>query len=111
MPVQKRWSRFTRANVERLPNKEGMYELANAQKRIIDIGGSNTRVKARLMSHLTSNKYPTARYFRCEYVDAIFDIDSGVNREARHVKHFHQQRGRKPKYTKRSPRLDTSLDL
>jgi hypothetical protein len=111
MPVAKRWTRFTRENIEKLRNKEGVYELANAQKRIIYIGGSNVRVKTRLMSHLISNKYPTARYFRCEYVDFIFDTDSGINREARHARCFLRQQLRKPKYSKRSPHLDTTFDL
>ena len=69
MPVAKRWTKFTRDNVERLPNTAGAYELANSTKRIINIDGSNTSARARPISHLINNKYPTARYFRCDFED------------------------------------------
>jgi len=41
MPIQKKWSKFTRANILKLPNNRGVYELANKDKRIIDTGGSD----------------------------------------------------------------------
>ena len=104
MPIKKRWTRFTIANVEKLPNRKGVYELANRSKKIIDIGGSDSRtigVKGRLLSHLKANKYPTAWYFRCDF--ALWG-DSGIDMEASHGSKFKEKHGRRPRYTKRLPK-------
>ena len=100
MPIAKRWSRFTLANIQRVPDEPGAYELANRDRRIIDAGGSNTSIRARLLSHLTANKYPTAVWFRYElagWFERGTDVEA--NRSARFVRKY----GRKPRYTKRSP--------
>lgn len=103
MPIRKRWSRFTRENVLKLPDNRGAYELANRDKRIIDTGGSDdfsVGVRGRLLSHLNKNKYPTARYFRCEFASFF---KSGIKMEASHGKKFVKKHSRKPRYTKRLP--------
>jgi hypothetical protein len=102
--IQKKWTRFTRENVKKLPNWRGAYELANAFKIVIDQGGSDSPIsgiRGRLLSHLATGKYPTARYFRVEFVGFL---NSGIGLEASHAKRFHDKYGRKPKYTERSPR-------
>ena len=103
MPIQKRWTRFTLANVKKLPNKPGAYELASRNKSIIDTGGSNTSVRDRLMSHLRDNRYPTACYFRCDFVGWL-DLVTGIEKEAKHSEKFQKEHGKKPKYTQRSPK-------
>lgn len=101
MPIQKRWSRFILSNVRRVPDEPGAYELANKDKRIIDTGGSDVSIWDRLMRHLQTNQYPTARYFRYE-IAGFFE--SGIDIEASHSQKFQKKHGRKPRYTKRSPR-------
>lgn len=69
MPIRKRWTRFTEENVRKLSNDQGAHKLANKDKKIIDLGGSDSftsDIRGRLMSHLRANKYYTAKYFRCE---------------------------------------------
>jgi len=102
MPIKARWQRFTRANLEKLPEKEGAYELGNAKKSVIYQGSSNN-VRRRLLTHLINEKLSTVRYFRCDIL-GFMDWDSGTAREARHAEKFRQTHGKKPKYTKRSPR-------
>jgi len=54
MPVQKRWRRFTRENIEKLPNTRGVYEIAGKNKNIVYRGGSDSElsgVKGRLASY------------------------------------------------------------
>jgi predicted GIY-YIG superfamily endonuclease len=102
MPIKARWQRFTRTNLEKLPTQEGAYELANAKKSVIYIGSSQN-VRRRLITHLTSEDLPTARYFRCDIV-YFGEWDTGTAKEARHAEKFRQGHSRKPKYTKRSPR-------
>lgn len=104
MPIHKKWSRFTEENVKKLPKETGVYELANKDKRNIDIGGSDgktTKVRGRLLRHLSSNKYPTAKYFRCKFAGLL---DSGIDMEAQESAKFQKKHGRKPRYTKRSPK-------
>ena len=101
MPIRKRWTRFTPPNVRRIPDEPGAYELGNRDGRIIDNGGSDVSVRDRLMTHLRTNKYPTARYFRYEIADFF---ESGIDLEASHGKKFQDKYGRKPRYTKRAPR-------
>lgn len=104
MPIQKRWRKFTLANVKNLSNERGVYELASNNKRIIDIGGSDSPVegiRGRLLSHLRSNKYPTARYFRVEFAPLLI---SGISMEALHGRKYVEKHGRKPKDTKALPR-------
>jgi len=102
LPIQKRWSRFTLPNVRRVPDEPGAYELANKDGRIIDTGGSDVSVRDRLIRHLQTNKYPTARYFR---YDIAGFFESGIDVEASHSKKFQRKHGRKPRYTERSPRV------
>jgi hypothetical protein len=105
MPIQKKWSKFTPDNVKRLRNGHGAYELSNRDKRIIDTGGSNSvnnGVRSRLQSHLRDNRYPTAKYFRCEFAGLF---TNGTDLEAAHSQKYQERHGRKPRYTKRSPRL------
>jgi hypothetical protein len=101
MPIKGRWRRFTRENLEKLPTKEGAYELANAKKSIIRIGSSKN-LRRRLITHLIGGGLPTVRYFRCDII-GFWDWDTGTDREARHAKKFSQAHARKPKYSKRLP--------
>ena len=100
--ISKRWTRFTLENVQRLPNRRGAYELANAAKRVIYQGGSDaiSGVRGRLLSHLRNNEYTAARYFRVEHASLL---TSGIGLEASHAAKFQKKHGRKPRYTKRSP--------
>lgn len=107
MPIKGRWRKFTRATLERLPEEEGAYELANAKKSIIYTGSSNN-LRRRLITHLISEKLTTARYFRCELVEFL-DLETGTDKEARHAEKFAAKHGRKPKYTKRSPHSPKSI--
>jgi len=109
MPIQKRWSRFTFENIRRVPQEEGAYQLANAARAIIYNGSSNN-LRRRLYTHFTQGRLTTARYFRCE-VCSIFDLESSVDKEARHAERFFATRGRKPRYTKRSPRRHSLFDF
>jgi hypothetical protein len=104
MPIAKKWSKLTRDNINKLSDARGTYELANKDKRTIDIGGSdcgNGGCRSRLQSHLRNNKYPTAKYFRVQKAD-IFT--RGIDLEASHSAKFQSQNGRKPRFTKRSPK-------
>ena len=107
MPIQKKWSKFNLENVSKLSEERGAYELANINKKTIDIGGSDSKggVRSRLMSRLPQRKPPTAKYFRIEPTN-IFG--SGIDLEASHSCKHQQTHGKKPRYTQRSPRECTA---
>jgi hypothetical protein len=110
VPIPKKWSLFNRENLSKVPEERGAYEIANKDKRIIDVGGSDGKggVHSRLTSRLREGKPPTAKYFRYEEV-GIFD--SGIDSEASHSKKYQQKHGRKPRYTQRSPKKKSFLGL
>ena len=99
MPIAKRWTRFTKANIQKLPNVTGMYEIADRDKKVVYRGGSDDEargVRGRLMSHITHKRCPGATYFRI--LPAAL-LETGTDLEATH------SHGRaKPRFTKRSPR-------
>lgn len=110
MPIRKKWSEFTPENVSKLSNERGSYELANRQKRIVDIGGSDGKggVRSRLQQRLRDGKPPTAKYFRTEEAGLF---SSGISSEASHSKKYQEQHGRKPRYTQRSPKKKGLFDF
>jgi hypothetical protein len=104
MPIKKRWTRFTTANVKSAPEYSGVYELADSAKNILYIGKSDatTGVRGRLLAHLRGGKFPTARYFRC---DESFGFVTGADKELIHTRKYKTKfGGRKPKASKRLPR-------
>ena len=107
MPIRKKWSRLSSGNLRKVPDKPGVYELASRNKRTIDIGGSNRSVRKRLTSKRKTRG--TANFFR--FLTASIFGDSGIGMEARHSKKYSKKHGRKPKYTKRSPKRRSIFDL
>lgn len=108
MPIQKRWTRFTRENIEKLDSSRGTYEIADRAKEIIYIGGSDSAggVRGRLISHLINKKFPTAEYFRCVRVhDGIFSL-SGIRLESEQAQKFREKHSKKPSCMKRAPKWD-----
>ena len=108
MPVHKKWSKFTSDNVKKMGKERGAYEIANRDKKTIDIGGSDAKsgVRGRLMSRLREEKPPTAKYFRTEKADTF---TRGIDSEASHSDKYQDKHGKKPRYTQRSPRKKQSL--
>jgi len=106
MPIVKRWTLFNRENISGLPSGMcGMYEIANRNKTLIYRGSSDSRIgiKSRLLSHLRTRRFPSARYFR--YVVAGW-LDTGLDMEARHT-----YRAGKPKRMKRAPKYRDFFNL
>ena len=103
MPIRKRWSKFTLETIKKLPIERGSYEIASNNKRVIYIGKSDSElsgVRGRLLSHLRTNRFPTARYFRA--VDAPLLV-KGSSIEALLGNRYEKKHQRKPKYSKRLP--------
>jgi len=98
--IRKRWTKLTSQNIKKVPPEPGAYELASRNKKQIDTGGSNTNLRRRLTEKRKVRK--TASKFRYE-VASLFQ--SGFELEAEHSKRFQKKHGRKPKHTKRSPKL------
>ena len=106
MPVEKRWYKFTRENVQALPvGLRGIYQLANVKKAIIDTGSSDSPrvgIRGRLLTHLRDKKYPTARYFRY-LVAGTFDNPRDM--ETRTILDHARKHGHIPRYVKKFPKI------
>jgi hypothetical protein len=103
MPVKKRWAKFTRENIEKIPKgKRGVYEIANSKKEVIYCGSSDSDlgVRGRLIDHLIHKKFRTAAYFRYE-IAPLFTRAKDM--EARHALKQRLKTGKKPIGIKRSP--------
>jgi hypothetical protein len=104
MPIPKKWSRFNKENVRKVPKEHGVYEIANSKKAIIDQGGSDakTGMRGRLSQRLRVKKPPTGKHFRFQTAGLF---QTGIGLEAAHAEKYKKQHhGRKPPHTKRSPK-------
>lgn len=105
------WKRYNLETVRKLTRRRGMYEIASVNKTIIYRGGTDDEkngVRGRLISHLLNNKFPTGRFFRTRYADFL---GSGIEMEGRAAKKHVARKKSKPKYNKRSPRVDDFSDI
>lgn len=107
MPVKKRWTAYTRANMEKI-SKElcGMYEIADKNDKIIYIGGSRSRgvgIRGRLINHLINKKFPSAKSFRYE-AEEFLGFDDGIDMERKHSQKFIAKYKAKPAQLKRTPK-------
>ncbi len=104
MPQWTAWKRFVREEIEKLPTRRGVYQIAARNKVIIDTGGSDNEdsgVKGRLIERLIHNKCPTGYFFRCRYASLL---DSGIELEGKVTRKLITSTGKRPKYNKRTPR-------
>lgn len=109
MPLKGRWRTFDRKTILRVPEEEGVYELATEKQNIVYIG-SSTNLRRRLSTHLTGGKMRNVAYFKCE-VCSLLDLDSALTKERDQVQKLTLKTGRKPKRIKRTPRRDPLFDL
>jgi len=107
MPIQKKWSRLTKDNLKKLGNIRGAYEVANRNKKTLDIGkgeSTNTGVAGRIKTK--KKLYPSIQYFRVEE-ENIFE--NGRDIEAKHAKAYQGKYGRRTSKNRRSPRVRRSI--
>lgn len=98
MPIRKKWTKLTPSNLNKVPHDSGAYELASRNKKIIDIGKGED-LHRRLKQKRKIRK--TASHFRFSFA-GLFGNASEL--EGEHSRKYQKKHGRKPKYTKRSPR-------
>ena len=66
MAIKKRWTRFTEANIKKVPEERGVYQIAYATAKGKEIWhpGKATNLRTRLLQHLRDPKLPKRPYFR-----------------------------------------------
>lgn len=104
MPIKKRWSKYDSEHVGKTPNRGGVYELADRNKKTTYIGGSRKSVRSRLEAHKSEKQHSSAKYFRAK-PERI--LDDGISMEKSHSKKYVAKHGRKPKNLQRSPRKES----
>ncbi len=91
MPIQKRWSKLSKAKIT--PEKSGVYELGNAERNIVKIGeGKN--LKERLDQQMPSIP-KDGKFIRWQ------EIKQHEKREKQMLEKFKKKHGALPKYNER----------
>lgn len=98
MPLQKRWSSFTKENVMREDDYYGVYELGNSNGDILYIG--QVRIRTRLMAHLPNRSDPIVgvSFYRVEYTGSKVKAEQ---RERAELGLYYKRTGRYPKFNQR----------
>lgn len=102
MPIQKRWSRFTKKRLQSVSKVRGIYELGDANREVLYIGkgGSESGVKSRLGIHKVQ-KPKSVRLFRAKPASLF---ESPIQMEHEECAKFKKKHGRLPRLQKRMPR-------
>lgn len=97
MPISKRFSSYTKENVNLETDNFGVYELANENNEVIYIGEG--QVKTRLMAHFPTGQHPIkgATKYRVEYTGSKLRCEQ---RERALLKEFEKANGRLPRWNK-----------
>jgi len=97
MPLQIRWSYYTKDLVARESDNFGVYEIGNGAN-ILYIGEG--RVYSRLMAHFPQGSEPVvgASYYRVEYTGGK---DRGVQRQNAELDAYRRANGRYPNFNTR----------
>lgn len=106
MPIKKKWTLFNLLNILKVPKEPGAYELRGKNKKDeVDIGkGEN--LQRRLKQKRKIRK--TATHFRYKK-SGVFKTATEL--EAELSSKFQKKHGRKPKHTKRSPKIFNLFDF
>ena len=99
MPLEKKWSEFTKERVSWEDDHYGVYELANRNGDVLYIGEG--RVRSRLLSHFPqgSDPIPGVSYYRVEYTRSK---DRCVSRQNALLAEYKRRHGKLPKYNQKS---------
>ena len=98
LPISKRWSAFTKTNVNRESNNFGVYELGNASGLVHYIGEG--KVRDRLLAHFAvgSDPIPGTGYYRVEYTGGK---TRAVQRQNALLSAYKQVHGQLPRFNQR----------
>ena len=98
MGIAKKWSTFNFANIDRIGNVYGVYELGNNKGNTHYIGQG--RLWSRLRAHFGSGSdpIPGTAYFRIEFLGSKVRAEQ---RERALLRDFYHQHGHYPKFNQR----------
>lgn len=99
MPIDKKWSHFTKEQVGKEDNKFGCYELSDTNKNVHYIGEG--LVKNQLLSHFTGGNAPCpgTKFYRVEYTGGK---DKAVQRQNALLRDYKKKHGKLPKFNQKS---------
>lgn len=100
VPIDKRWSNFTKERVKLEADNYGAYEIGNRSGDILYIGEGH--VKTQLLSHFSTGNAPVvgASRYRCEYTGSKSSCVSRQNALLRDYRNKHD--GKNPPFNKKS---------
>lgn len=102
MPIQKKWSKFTKKRLASVPELPGAYELGNEKGNIVGIGKGDSLkgIKSRLLWK-KANRPKSVKKFRYKLTTPSQDPEK---LEQKHGEKFERKHGKLPRLQKRLPR-------
>jgi hypothetical protein len=100
VPIDKKWSSFTKERVSSESDNFGVYEIGNSSGDVLYIGEG--KVKTQLLSHFNTGNAPVvgASVYRCEYTRSKDKCVSRQNALLRDHRKKHD--GKNPPFNKKS---------
>ena len=92
--IFKPWTRFTKQNVQKVPDVYGVYEIANAAKGTIYIGSG--KLRSRLLAHFKD--IVGASYFRFEKTGSL---ERARQKERALLWEYYYKHGKLPKFNQK----------
>lgn len=98
MSIQKKWSKFKKENMKKLPNVYGVYELRNEKGEVIYIGEG--KVKERMQAHFSSGSdpIPGTTHYRQQPTGGK---RRAVERQNTILEQFKQKHGKFPRFNQK----------
>ena len=102
------WVRFTKQNVQKVPDAYGVHEIANAAKGTIYIGSG--KLRSRLLAHFPRAPDPIvgASYFRYEKTGSL---ERARQRERALLREYYHKHGNCPNLTRNRVRTEFGGDI
>ena len=98
IPISKKWSAFTKENVNRETDSLGVYELGDTNGDVHYIGEG--KVKTRLLSHFArgGDAIPGTKFYRVEYT---YSKARAVQKQNALLKKYEKKRSKLPRFNRR----------
>lgn len=97
MPISKRWSKATQENLDKVPEKGGVYELYSFGE-LVYIGKADRNLRSRLGDHLRERKPNKFRYKTAGW------LTSASSMEKKHITKYGRSEDDLPPWNDRHPR-------
>lgn len=98
MPLNKKWSKYSKENVSNIVNNLGVYEIANSKGETVYIGQG--KIRDRLNEHFLIGSHPIPQGAQFRYKETN-SKERAEQRERVELDKYEKQTGKPPRYNRR----------